>query len=816
MKVHVERDCTIPLDCPQLCGQTLARHLLRRHRETDCPNVGCPHECGSFLPRDALETHIQDCPNVLVACPTNVCEEMLRRSAVQLHLDRFCLYVSIQCLLGCGYESPRGSMDFHVTEDCPEILEACPHECGAIQRRGDLDTHIADECPTVREPCPHWCGRRLHRFALQDHIEEECEGVRVPCPFECGLNPRRGMLHVHILRECPEAVVDCKLECGAQIKRRLVFEHQNDECPKKPVECPNLCGESPCRESLNAHLEERCPRTLLTCSVPRCGLVLERAAMVKHEEKCRQLREKRNNGEPGMVLHLGWSLSDFESAVSSKKEVYESDVFFFQGVPRVLLFYPRGIGIEHYSTVVPWEHAALFVAGPDKDGQRAVTCDISVAVVRSGKGIRVENVLWNRLAAHESENREGRPEGFLELGNACGFPFLCSTSELVRVSQLSESDTLTVEITLSLRKKLKEKENPTMQDLINMTASPRATVLKNLVSVCKKSKGWGKGKGGSSFLPGRALVCARGETFARQRESRGQQERERETCRSLHLQSSLRQAAEGEESLSGRGPVVEGGKREMNDRIPPEGMDFEYLELERLKTELRIQLRELDLGGLAKDASVPTTLKEALACPQDVIAQLARKGQKEGTPFMEGGQTPSSFCPVCVLIPQSRFERLPKNSRVRYTGPELTDPKSGGRTLLRPGDVGVVQGRYNGGFLRTTFTVDSRVGFFKILSNNLGPSFAWPSDWPELPKLEGESSEGDLEYIRHVQLSVCGKSPWTRLGASAYASAILHERMRRRDNPPSPVDDSESDHASDPDRHGRVPPSRYGTGTEGQ
>uniref|UniRef100_A0A0G4HRJ6 TRAF-type domain-containing protein n=1 Tax=Chromera velia CCMP2878 TaxID=1169474 RepID=A0A0G4HRJ6_9ALVE len=212
--------------------------------------------------------------------------------------------------------------------------------------------------------------------------------------------------------------------------RRHTDAHR-EKCPKLPTDCPNKCGAKPPRDSVEHHRQHECPLTVTTCSVPKCGLRMQRGAIASHEEWCRKMhKNRRRNQQRGSVQRFRWTLCNFENAVSTplgerKTEMFESRVISVQGVQRKLILYPNGVG-----SGAKEGRTYVCLAGPN-NFWHAVKCTVSVSVVNGADEVIVRGFKWGKQG--------------LELGQAWSFD-LCDTSALVAASRCSDDGLLELRI----------------------------------------------------------------------------------------------------------------------------------------------------------------------------------------------------------------------------------------------------------------------------------------------------------------------------------------------------------------------------------
>ena len=157
-----------------------------------CTNSDCPwvNELG------LLEAHRKTCGYVLMPC-ANGCGGHSNRDKLHYHYTEVCplrRHVCIHCKeVGTYKEITSSHLDV-----CPDALVACPNSgCGASIKKRDITFHHS-VCPDVKELCPNSeCGANIKRKDLESHLSE-CQYEIIGCIYRnigCAFtSPRHAMV----------------------------------------------------------------------------------------------------------------------------------------------------------------------------------------------------------------------------------------------------------------------------------------------------------------------------------------------------------------------------------------------------------------------------------------------------------------------------------------------------------------------------------------------------------------------------------------------------------------------------------------------
>eukprot|EP00899_Mesostigma_viride_P002166 jgi/Mesvir1/11950/Mv00278-RA.1 len=143
---------------------------------------------------------------------------------------------------------------------------------------------LVDSLVVRCEYAENGCAQTMPLENLRHHLQNDCPEATVRCPHigckETGTRRRMEEDHVD---SCYHKLVACRL-CNSHIKQGKQEAHLAHVCPKAEVACSNNggCGALVRRAALVKHLEKHCAKTVVTCPVPGCSEIMERAALEGH------------------------------------------------------------------------------------------------------------------------------------------------------------------------------------------------------------------------------------------------------------------------------------------------------------------------------------------------------------------------------------------------------------------------------------------------------------------------------------------------------------------------------------------------------
>ena len=143
---HLERCPKMKVLC-DLCDIQITREEIEKHLKYDCGMVRevCGLGCGVTLTRNKLVFHVKDaCIQREIHCEH--CEECVKYCDMSTHLDE-CPNVTVACDL-CGIEKYRKDIPLHVKDHCLENEIECifvKYKCLERMKRKHLDKHVEEK-----------------------------------------------------------------------------------------------------------------------------------------------------------------------------------------------------------------------------------------------------------------------------------------------------------------------------------------------------------------------------------------------------------------------------------------------------------------------------------------------------------------------------------------------------------------------------------------------------------------------------------------------------------------------------------------------
>jgi len=131
----VDRGCTDIIMYSNIISHTNSC----KYSPTKCTNEGCE----VVVNRLDLQQHSMQCPSRIINCPFG-CTEKMRYSGLEQHKKK-CLKIPTPCINGCGKTVCREDMNEHTLNQCANVLIACPMDyCNTQLMRRELEKHIAE------------------------------------------------------------------------------------------------------------------------------------------------------------------------------------------------------------------------------------------------------------------------------------------------------------------------------------------------------------------------------------------------------------------------------------------------------------------------------------------------------------------------------------------------------------------------------------------------------------------------------------------------------------------------------------------------
>eukprot|EP01099_Mayorella_cantabrigiensis_P004163 TRINITY_DN3128_c0_g1_i1.p1 TRINITY_DN3128_c0_g1~~TRINITY_DN3128_c0_g1_i1.p1 ORF type:complete len:517 (-),score=138.16 TRINITY_DN3128_c0_g1_i1:70-1593(-) len=159
----------IPVKCVK-CGTQTTRSTFPDHVKV-CP-FPCPRECGENIHKSIFESHDNLCLMKPLTCPNGCESPKILRKEMEVHLLQ-CPEQMINCLIqDCQQQIKRKNVQDHELV-CPEKVIKCPLECGCEIKRKELKEHDEKICAHKVIECPeatHGCKERFQRKGLDRHV----------------------------------------------------------------------------------------------------------------------------------------------------------------------------------------------------------------------------------------------------------------------------------------------------------------------------------------------------------------------------------------------------------------------------------------------------------------------------------------------------------------------------------------------------------------------------------------------------------------------------------------------------------------------
>ncbi|XP_065920304.1 TNF receptor-associated factor 4-like [Dysidea avara] len=192
--------------------------------------VACSNDCGTFLQRQYLTSHIEnECACRKVDC--QYCHIAGEHQFIEGEHKEQCPRFSVPCPNKCEiHEIPREDIDKH-REVCPLEEVACPNECGITMQQQYLTSHVEEECVCRKIACQYCHITEEYQF-IEDEHKEQCPKVPIPCPNKCEVGSvLRGDVEEH-MKMCPLELIQCEYHvvgCEERIVRKDQTKHNKEK-----------------------------------------------------------------------------------------------------------------------------------------------------------------------------------------------------------------------------------------------------------------------------------------------------------------------------------------------------------------------------------------------------------------------------------------------------------------------------------------------------------------------------------------------------------------------------------------------------------
>ncbi|KAL5006414.1 hypothetical protein ScPMuIL_015220 [Solemya velum] len=156
-----------PLELHQMFPDNFAK------REILALTVRCPNYkqgCVVVIVLKQIKSHIATCPFALIPCP-NQCMDILLRRDLNNHILTTCSKRRLECP-HCHQKQLAGGLQTHI-EDCPQVMVKC--DCEKEMLREQLRHHLLMECSKAHVRCefyPIGCDIEVERSELSRHMGE--------------------------------------------------------------------------------------------------------------------------------------------------------------------------------------------------------------------------------------------------------------------------------------------------------------------------------------------------------------------------------------------------------------------------------------------------------------------------------------------------------------------------------------------------------------------------------------------------------------------------------------------------------------------
>ena len=182
------------------CGHSFCRQCVDTlsKNEYKCPfsklEIFSKDILSNIVVNSVIEKQIVYCKNKKNECPWTgkLCDR-------KNHLYYDCEKEFLLCeFLGCNQKISREAMNTHIT-DCPYRLVKC-HHCSESFNFNQMDNHYKI-CPGFPYECPNGCGLKIKQSEVSIHIEIFCDNSIADCPFKlvgCTISDTRRELKKHL------------------------------------------------------------------------------------------------------------------------------------------------------------------------------------------------------------------------------------------------------------------------------------------------------------------------------------------------------------------------------------------------------------------------------------------------------------------------------------------------------------------------------------------------------------------------------------------------------------------------------------------
>ena len=130
------------IPCANGCKEEIIQSMYPSHRTEKCPLrwYTCEHCKSEGTYKEMTGGHLDECPDLMVPCPNNGCEDSIKRNQMASHHSK-CPYETIKCPyedVGCTYTSARHTMENHKATSCSNHLDLA-----IVQLKNQ---HVKDAC----------------------------------------------------------------------------------------------------------------------------------------------------------------------------------------------------------------------------------------------------------------------------------------------------------------------------------------------------------------------------------------------------------------------------------------------------------------------------------------------------------------------------------------------------------------------------------------------------------------------------------------------------------------------------------------------